>query len=305
MDELDLDLPLWGGCTALAYAAFCGQIRLVKAFIRHGASVNGGRNGHTALLIAAGKGSVRIVKLLLSAGADVNIVIKTDDGDLHRGYSPLMAAADGGSGEVIQLLLSAGAELCAQTSRRATAVTSAVFGEHRQIALSLLKRGCPPGSASLLRAIANADLKLVVELLKSGASPNEASDVMEGWVGKGETPLGMAVRMRLLDVCRVLCKMGVDLNAISRERTPLDVASFKGYKNIAFILISNGADVNCANRFGTTPLMSAASEGHYAIVQLLIQAGADPAAKGVLGETAIDIAAAKRHHHIVELLENC
>ena len=51
------------------------------------------------------------------------------------------------------------------------------------------------------------------------------------------------------------------------------------HKEIAELLIANGADVNVKNDFGPTPLHWAADEGHKEIVELLIANGANVNAK--------------------------
>ena len=65
--------------------------------------------------------------------------------------------------------------------------------------------------------------------------------------------------------------------------TPLIEASRKGYKEIAKLLIENGADVNCKLEYttdiesieGWTSLHVAAAKGHKVIAELLIIKGAD------------------------------
>ena len=56
---------------------------------------------------------------------------------------------------------------------------------------------------------------------------------------------------------------------------------------IVEMLLGAGADVNVANRFGTTPLHEATSYGRLEIVALLIAAGADIEAKDEHGRTPL------------------
>ena len=74
-----------------------------------------------------------------------------------------------------------------------------------------------------------------------------------------------------------LIDKGADLNAIdynhypSRNHgTPLGHAAKRGYKDIAKLLINNGADVNGIDNFRRTPLILAATYGHKNIVKLLL-----------------------------------
>ena len=48
--------------------------------------------------------------------------------------------------------------------------------------------------------------------------------------------------------------------------TPLDLASYNGYKEIVSDLISAGADVNKSDNDGMTPLEQASYKGHKEIV---------------------------------------
>ena len=62
--------------------------------------------------------------------------------------------------------------------------------------------------------------------------------------------------------------------------TPLHVAAGSGQKEIAELLIAEGADVNAKDtKFGGTPLYFAANGGHKEIAELLIANGADVNAK--------------------------
>ena len=73
--------------------------------------------------------------------------------------------------------------------------------------------------------------------------------------------------------------------------TPLYIAAGRGHKEVAALLIANGADVNAkTNKYGWTPLHRAASEGHKEIVELLIANGANVNAKDEAGKTPLDSA---------------
>ena len=77
-----------------------------------------------------------------------------------------------------------------------------------------------------------------------------------------------------------------------------------GQKEIAELLIANGADVNAKDkdRSGSTPLSKAVIEGHNEIVELLIAKGADVNAKDGYGNTPLDWAIKYKHPKIADLL---
>ena len=68
---------------------------------------------------------------------------------------------------------------------------------------------------------------------------------------------------------------GTDVNAKggSFGGTPLHIAAIGGQKEIAELLIAEGADVNAQRDDGWTPLMDAAQEGYMEIVELLRKHG--------------------------------
>ena len=77
--------------------------------------------------------------------------------------------------------------------------------------------------------------------------------------------------------------------------TPLHQAALRGNKEVAELLIANGADVNEMSKFGDTLLHFAAFGGHKEIVELLIAEGADVNAMNNDGETPLDEATDSDH----------
>jgi len=89
--------------------------------------------------------------------------------------------------------------------------------------------------------------------------------------------------------------------------TPLHWAAHHGHKEIAELLIANGADVNAKNEGGFTPLHSAASLGYKEIIELLIAKGADVNAEVVSktrynGRTPLDEAIVDNETEAANLL---
>jgi hypothetical protein len=73
-----------------------------------------------------------------------------------------------------------------------------------------------------------------------------------------------------------------------KEGTPLHYAAWEGHKEIAELLIVEGADVNVKDKNSATPLHLAAEYDHKEIAELLIANGADVNAKRSDGSTPLD-----------------
>jgi ankyrin repeat protein len=92
----------------------------------------------------------------------------------------------------------------------------------------------------------------------------------------------------------------VELKCVNCGSTVLGHAAEEGHKEIAELLIAEGADVNAKDDNGT-PLHNAASWGHKEVVELFIAAGADVNAKG-FGETPLDLAVITKNTEVADLL---
>lgn len=158
------------------------------------------------------------------------------------GFTPLHLAAANGYTEMADLLLANKADVNARDNSQSTPLhqAAAAPGEH-------------------------ADL---LQLLISHKSDVNAADT------NGLTPLhyaaladnGKAVKLLLTNGAHPDVRERVDGN------TPLIIATGKGYKDVAEVLLANGADVNAADKKGT-PLAWAIHTGHPDIASLLRQHG--------------------------------
>ena len=83
----------------------------------------------------------------------------------------------------------------------------------------------------------------------------------------------------------------------------MHAAAYAGDAAIAELLIAKGADVNDAqNKAGVTPLFPAIEEDHKEVAELLITQGADLGSKEKAGYTALTRALFKGHEDMVILL---
>lgn len=87
-------------------------------------------------------------------------------------------------------------------------------------------------------------------------------------------------------------------------KTPLLVASAKGYSDIVRLLLEKGADTEASHpALDQAPLLVAAASGHEDVVRLLLAHGVKVEAKDYRGLTARDRAVKQGHAEIAKLLE--
>jgi hypothetical protein len=140
-------------------------------------------------------------------------------------------------------------------------------------------------------AAENGQVEIVQLLLKKNADPNLEDQT--GW-----TALMKAVYQGSSGCVEALA-------ARSRQEVnrALLVAALTGHKEIARILIDNGAEVDSRADDGRTPLMLAAGKGDNDFVSFLLKAGADPTLTDKSGATATSLAAAKGHQEVAAHLQ--
>ena len=114
-------------------------------------------------------------------------------------------------------------------------------------------------------------------LAKDGVDVNQArKEGPEGWMA-GATALYHASRNGHKDVVRFLLQAGANVNQANKNgSTPLNIASENGHTEMVGLLLQAGADANQANKHGETPLNKAIENGRTEMVRFLLQAGADP-----------------------------
>lgn len=282
---------LWG----LFDAVEQGNTEIVKIIISSGVDVNQerrlrGQNNlilveGTVLLSAALKGNTNIVKMLLDTGADVNAVPKNPDEP-----SALMLAAQEGHLEVVQILVDAGADVNLIREGNTYALSSAagngykdIFNylypltnpELRQEALTALQEGvrlkqiadnADPLVIKLTDAVVEQNIDRIWEIINQGVNINGFDDI-------GCTALLAASAINNYQIVKLLIALGANPNIkdLENKETPLMRTRCK---NVSFLLIEAGADINAQDNDGNTALSLAKEAGNIEIVQLLLDAGA-------------------------------
>jgi uncharacterized protein len=109
---------------------------------------------------------------------------------------------------------------------------------------------------------------------------------------KGYTPLILASYHGHVAATALLLDQGapVDQPDAVRGNTALMGTAFKGYQEIADLLLDRGAEPNVTNNAGQTALMMASLFGHHAIVDRLIISGAEKGMVDAAGNSALSVA---------------
>ena len=144
-------------------------------------------------------------------------------------------------------------------------------------------------SQELFDALKNNDLPKVKTLLKDNPQLLSSRDE------SGNTPLHLAVRQKQNETISYLLSEGADVNcANTNQFTPLHLSSNLGSLEITRLLIENGADVRLADYQLYTPLHYAAANGFNDVAAILVKSGAPPEAKNTYGRTPLLLCARER-----------
>lgn len=113
------------------------------------------------------------------------------------------------------------------------------------------------------------------QVLAAGADPNQEGDT---W--SHQRPLHAAIEgiedpVRINRIIDILVGQGADLNALSHQGTPLQLAVQRHQPGVVRHLLQLGASPNVADRYGKTALHEAVDQGDQALIEELIAAGAD------------------------------
>ena len=120
------------------------------------------------------------------------------------------------------------------------------------------------------------------------------------------TPLIIAAYKGYTEIARALLAAGADVTALDPEMkaTALHAAAYAGRTEAASLLIEHGIDVNRRGPYnGYTALHDAIWQNNIATAAVLIDAGADLSLKSNAGETPLQLAQQRNRREIVALIE--
>ncbi|MBO7642238.1 MAG: ankyrin repeat domain-containing protein [Alphaproteobacteria bacterium] len=293
------------GWTALMYAVYLGRKDIANRLLWDGADADKvNEQDQTALEIAVDQERNAFVQLLLSQRywAKANRQNK-------QGQTVLMKAVEKESTDVVKTLITK------KYYKEGTGNNSHLVLDRDRTAdpnIEDLNR-----KTALMIAVEKGNLKIVTELVKSGADP----DIQDK---NRKTILRLAVEKGNLEIIKELVNYSKNLNCKDYNgQTALMLAVSKGNVNLVNLLIEKGADVNARDNNDKTALMFAASSGKEDIVRSLLEKkkkksaikkmvskitrkkeeGIDINAKDKDGKTALDYAKEAGHTEVVEMLK--
>src|SRR4030042_6269818 len=151
----------------------------------------------------------------------------------------------------------------------------------------------------LFAAVEKNDIPKVRFLLPLGADVN-AKDPYASM-----TPLMMAAYDGYTEIAKLLIEKGAEVNAKGggdMDMTPLIYAASQDRLDMVKLLIENGANVNVKTKYGWTPLFFAASRGKVDTDKLFMDKGGDGNVKLPRGETALSEAEKAGKTDLVKML---
>jgi len=221
-----------------------------------------------------------IAVLALSVAAPGASAQRAPDRAEVAAYRGLFAAAARGDAKLIAQLAAAGERVDARDGHGRTPLHVAAFGGHVDAMRALVAAGADPDALEgdrydvvTIAAVAN-DLRALEAGLALGCSPRNVTSRYDG------TALIAAAHLGHADVVRRLIRAGAPLDHVNNlgwtaliesivlgDGGPAHVATLE-------VLVAAGANVDLADRGGSTPLALAKARGHRRMVEILERAGA-------------------------------
>ncbi len=262
-----------------------GNLHKVEALLKKGAQVDESMvieeidEESNTYLYAVYKGNPKMVQLFLDHGANV-------DSCYYRwGVSPLGIAVEKDNWEMMSFLLSKGAKADADCLHGVTPLMEAASDGKERMARFLIEHGADVNARStrfeytpLGLAIEGGHMDIVALLLEKGA-----------YVEKGRPPLLSAAEKGSLSKLKAfLVSIPESAAKTNTMNEALRICAIDpDGKELIAELLEYGADINAADKDGTTPLMRAAKMGTVEMLDFLLSKGANLHAKDAQGATAL------------------
>ena len=219
------------------------------------------------------------IALILACALPAFAQIPPGPSDL-RIYAGLHAAAAKGDAATIEQLIATGERPNVQDSHGRTPLHVAAHFGHQAAAQALLKGGADPNALDAQRydivtiAAVNNDLPMLKLALAGGCDPKTITSPYQG------TALIAAAHLGHAEVVRVLIAAGAPLDHVNNLGWTALIESIvlgnggRNHTDTLDALVRAGANVNLADRAGTTPLRLAKARGYSEMVRILEAAGA-------------------------------
>jgi ankyrin repeat protein len=195
-------------------------------------------------------------------------------------YTGLFAAAASGDVAAIERLARSGERVDARDGRGRTALHVAAYFQQREVMRALVRAGADPNALDrdrydivTIAAVAD-DVATLATALEIGCSAANVTSPYDG------TALIAAAHLGHEEVVRTLIRAGAPLDHVNNLGWTAVIESIVlgdgGPRHQATLeaLVDAGANVNIADRSGTTPLALARSRGYQPMVEILTKASA-------------------------------
>ena len=273
-----------------------GDLEKLKKVIADGGVDLLDSSGKSLLMAAAGRGLDDIAVFLIEKKADVNFQDAS-------GRTALMCAAHSGGISTVRLLIGAGADVNFRDNNGLTAYSIASDKGNQKIINFLKTAGADDAradNAGMEAKNAGNDAKARTF---AAVSPEPVVREIVSDSGFG-AELRAAVSEGDLDKTLKLISKNADVNAADKNgTTAIMLAANGGRLDLIKTLVEAKADVNVSNAKGLTPLIIAAGKGHVKAAVLLIKSGADCNAKTKSGVTALKFAVEKGFGDVAAVLK--
>ena len=236
---------------------------------------------------------------------------------LSNGYTPLCHAIVSNQSAAVSLLITQGADIEQPSPNGQPPLVFAVTQGRPEMVETLIKLNAPingrdqRGNSALHHAVRLDDFISSQKLLAAGADANASNDsgdhpldfshdtapkiiaLLEGHNAKRHlstsTQQTQAKSVARLDYDKLLTELASN-DSTYAGWPALNIAAFRGQKDIVAAMITRGADIESTDTSGQTPLMRAATQGHSDITRALLSAGANPLTPSDSGLNALSLA---------------